>query len=629
MKKLFKDSHPDLFNELHPSKNDDINFATIYENSGKNVWWQCIKNKKHFWRQSITARTRLKYGCPYCSGRLTLPEDSFATLFPEIAAELHPFKNGDFDPSKFRSHSNKVMWWKCKNNHEWQERIHNRVKRKSGCKECDKINNSIARSYPEISKEWHPTKNAPFTPEDYTASSKKRVWWQCDSGHEWQVRICTRTFSKYRCPECSKVKAIAFSLPSLAIHSPDLAKQWHPTKNNDLDPSCITAGSSKKVWWLCPANPSHEWEASINNRRKGRGCPYCAKTILNPQDSLLKRFPKIAKQWHPTKNGQCGPSDISYGSQRRVWWQCTENPQHEWQSTVAARTQKGRSNKADCPTCSKSRFAETNSLLAVHPEIAAEWHPTKNNDLTPGQVTRASGQKVWWKCLVNPDHEWNAQIKNRTVLRAGCPHCSTEKNIIRVTEHMLDLLHTEIDYYHIFLGNLRTITIFVNSSIENTKLIQPYYRMLYTSTITALETYLSDAFIKQILKNEKRIEKFIETNPEFNKKQYSLTEIIDWHKNTEKRVTEYLYNNIIWHNIPKIQNMYREVLGIIFLDDISNILKAVSIRHDLVHRNGRNKSGSFHKFNKPDILQLISDCRKFVDHIDQQIVNLGKDRTKG
>lgn len=629
MKRLFKESHPHLFAELHPTKNKKIDFSKIFENSARKVWWVCAKNSKHIWQQSVTARTRLKYGCPYCSGRKTLREDSFAFLYPELAKELHPTKNKDFDPFNFRSHSNKNVWWLCEAGHEWQQAIHNRVRRKSGCKQCKKIKNSLAYAHPEIAKEWHPTKNLPLTPKEVSVSSKERVWWLCASGHEWQVRVSTRTFSKSKCPVCSKITPIAFSLPSLEVHNSELAKQWHPTKNDDLNPSDITAGSNRKVWWACPVDSAHEWQASVSNRNKGRGCPYCSKTIVNPQDTLLARFPKIAKQWHPTKNGKLKPTNISYGSARRVWWQCIDDPQHEWQSTVASRTQKNKKNKSACPICSKSRFAKTNSLLAVHPEVAAEWHPTKNEPLTPSQVTRASGKKVWWQCPENPDHEWFAQIKNRTVLKAGCPHCSNEKNLIRVTEHLFDLAHTEIDYYHIFLGNLRTITILVDSGVsENKKLVQPFHRMLYASVITALETYLSDAFFKKVIKDEERVEKFIETNPEFNKKQYSISEIIEWHKNTEKKVTEYL-SNIIWHNIPKIQNMYRDVLGVNFLEDNSNILRAVAMRHDLVHRNGRTKSGLLHNISKQDILQLIADCRVFVDHIDQQIMELEKDRTSG
>ena len=57
----------------------------------------------------------------------------------------------------------------------------------------------------------------------------------------------------------------------LATVSPKVAAEWHPTKNGDLKPTDVTAGSSKKVWWLC--RRGHEWEAIIVARAKrGSSC---------------------------------------------------------------------------------------------------------------------------------------------------------------------------------------------------------------------------------------------------------------------------------------------------------------------------------------------------------------------
>ncbi len=47
---------------------------------------------------------------------------------------------------------------------------------------------------------------------------------------------------------------------------PDIAKEWHPTKNGDLTPENCKPGSHRKVWWICKQD--HEWEANLNNRRK-------------------------------------------------------------------------------------------------------------------------------------------------------------------------------------------------------------------------------------------------------------------------------------------------------------------------------------------------------------------------
>jgi hypothetical protein len=60
---------------------------------------------------------------------------------------------------------------------------------------------------------------------------------------------------------------------NLAVINPTITKQWHPTKNRNLTPSDVSPYSAKQVWWIC--ENGHEWKATIRNRSKGYGCPYC------------------------------------------------------------------------------------------------------------------------------------------------------------------------------------------------------------------------------------------------------------------------------------------------------------------------------------------------------------------
>lgn len=60
---------------------------------------------------------------------------------------------------------------------------------------------------------------------------------------------------------------------NLAVERPDIAKEWHPTKNGNLTPKDVTYGSNKKVWWLCLNG--HEYCSSVNNRSSGTGCKIC------------------------------------------------------------------------------------------------------------------------------------------------------------------------------------------------------------------------------------------------------------------------------------------------------------------------------------------------------------------
>jgi hypothetical protein len=68
---------------------------------------------------------------------------------------------------------------------------------------------------------------------------------------------------------------------------PELAKQWHPTKNGNLNPSDITSKSGKSVWWQCQKDKEHFWKSKVSNRSNGRNCPYCTLTPQSRQELII------------------------------------------------------------------------------------------------------------------------------------------------------------------------------------------------------------------------------------------------------------------------------------------------------------------------------------------------------
>lgn len=193
---------------------------------------------------------------------------------------------------------------------------------------------------------------------------------------------------------------------------------WERNDAENIFPDKIPDGSHKKVWWKC--NKGHTWQASVANRaRQGRGCPYCAGQLpIVGENDLLTVNPTLAKEWHPTKNGDLAPYDVTAGSHRKVWWLCEEG--HEWQSII-----KSRNKGVGCPYCSNKRVVPgKNDLFTINPELAKEWHPTKNGELTPQQFTFGSGKKVWWIC--KNGHEFYKSIDARRK-NPNCPICSSRR----------------------------------------------------------------------------------------------------------------------------------------------------------------------------------------------------------
>jgi len=205
----------------------------------------------------------------------------------------------------------------------------------------------------------------------------------------------------------------------LSVTHPDLAAQWHPTRNGHLAPDAVRAGTSAKVWWLCAKG--HEWDDTPSHRTsRGSGCAVCAgKRIQLGCNDLATTRRDLASQWHPTRNGDVQPTDVTAGSSKRYWW--VDEYGHEWQSQV-----NNRANGTGCPYCSNnSVLAGFNDLATIRADIAAEWHPTKNGDLTPSGIASQSGRKVWFRC--RDGHEWQSTVGNRTALGQGCPVCAGQK----------------------------------------------------------------------------------------------------------------------------------------------------------------------------------------------------------
>lgn len=220
--------------------------------------------------------------------------NSLAVKRPDLSLEWHPTLNGDLTPEMVTASNGKKVWWTCKTNeeHHWQSTVANRTGVNKGCPYCCGqkvcIDNCLATRRAELALQWHPTLNGDLTPEMVTAGSGKKAWWVCKNNgeHYWEATVNDRAGKdKGGCPYCSGKKVCKDNC--LATSHPELVLQWHPTLNGDLTPEMATAGSNKKVWWVCNTK-GHSWEAFVYNRagKNNNGCPICnaeASTSIGEQ----------------------------------------------------------------------------------------------------------------------------------------------------------------------------------------------------------------------------------------------------------------------------------------------------------------------------------------------------------
>jgi hypothetical protein len=368
---------PDLAAEWHPTKNGDVLPSSVSRSSGKKAWWMDALG--HEWETQISGRAN-GTGCPFCAGVKLLPGfNDLATRIPDLAAQWHPTRNNIL-ASEVPPKSGAKAWWRCSEGHEWFATIRNRAYG-NGCPVCkaprgeefaaekrrrraegkpvrkravdpNRVSqglvpkhNDMATTHPNLAAEFHPVKNAPFTPSTVVAGTGKKIWWQCRHGHEWRTTGNSRTSLGTGCPTCAGQRILE-GYNDLATLRPDLAAEWHPTKNTDRHPSEVTVSNGRKAWWLAACG--HEWEAVIASRTgQGVGCPVCSnhKTLAGYND-LATLQPLIARSWHPTRNGAVTPSHVTQYSNSIRWWLCEKG--HEWKSTV-----NNRSHGQGCPFCSE------------------------------------------------------------------------------------------------------------------------------------------------------------------------------------------------------------------------------------------------------------------------------------
>ena len=125
-------------------------------------------------------------------------------------------------------------------------------------------------------------------------------------------------------------------------------------------------------------------------------------------------FQSLVSEWDFDKNSM-SPNEISYGSNKKVWWTCSEG--HSYDMSPKIRTRKGK--EQNCPYCSNRRIDQTNSIRTLKRWVK-EWN-FKRIKNSPDSLGISSNFNVWWVCMEG--HEWFSP-NDRPMYDTGCPNCS-------------------------------------------------------------------------------------------------------------------------------------------------------------------------------------------------------------
>lgn len=240
-----------------------------------------------------------------------------------------------------------------------------------------------------------------WDPATLAGGSKRKMPWRCAQGHRWEATVDNRVGKKAGCPYCSGRLAVSGET-DLATTHPELAAQA-----DGWDPKTLSAGSGAKMPWRCSSG--HQWTAQVSSRRQGVGCPYCAgQRVIPGETDLATTHPDLAKQargWNP--------SHVSYGSNKRMEWDCPEGHVYELDPW-------GRSQGQGCTVCAgKLVLPGVNDVASLHPALV-----TESVSLDLAKVSVKSGKRGTWRCSLG--HEYEMRVADKTAGR-GCPVCANKK----------------------------------------------------------------------------------------------------------------------------------------------------------------------------------------------------------
>ncbi len=431
--KRYVSDNAQLMAEWDWEKNDEqgIYPDRITCGSGIKAGWKC--DKGHKWVAQISSRFH-GVGCPYCSNRKVLcGYNDLTTTHPQVASEWHPTKNGAITPSTVTFGSGKKVWWQCRNGHDWEATINNRVKGR-GCPICSSRRRT---SFPEQAIFYYVKQVFPDAINSYRNLFEK-------SSMELDIYI----------PQLK----VGIEYDGKAFHRSDKnrirdAKKYSLCKEKGVILIRITDRTETELITNCDykivipeANEQHlnnaiahllfklqrPLEVNIRNDRLK-----ILEYLSNADHSLQDVFPEIAAEWHAEKNAQLTPSMFHPGSNEKVWWQCSECG-YEWQTKIIERTGK---DKTGCPKCSRKKGAKKfsdyvlskqGSVAEKAPHLLTEWDYEKNECL-PDELSSTSGKRVWWKCP-KCGYNWQAPIIHRTSRNHQCPCCSNQVVVTGVND---------------------------------------------------------------------------------------------------------------------------------------------------------------------------------------------------
>lgn len=158
----------------------------------------------------------------------------------------------------------------------------------------------------------------------------------------------------------------------------------------------------------------------------------------------------------------------------------------------------------------------------------------------------------------------------------------------------------------------------IAAEMEGRGLIGALNRMLLVQYFSAIEAYLSDRLIRLVLDDPKAMSALVKGNKEWVADKIEVVELAS-NPNAFRDWVHMRLRELMYHNFVKIDHYYRSAFGsTIFPDEATKktLMEFVPVRHDCVHRYGRDHDGQERSISKFDLGRLSEALESMVTHLE-------------
>lgn len=156
-------------------------------------------------------------------------------------------------------------------------------------------------------------------------------------------------------------------------------------------------------------------------------------------------------------------------------------------------------------------------------------------------------------------------------------------------------------------------------------------KLVFSGLVSAMEAYLSNTIILLVSEECDATANLLLKDKTLSSEKITLFESWNNIAIVEDRIKNYLHRQL-YHNLGKVEELYEIAFNIDIFPNSAlkkRLHRAVELRHDIVHRNGRNGQGQEQCFSSETVYAMMKDIHDFIIHINTQLFKQGPETIQG